>query len=217
MGFRFLSAEKTAHLLEVQVSSHGCCEGFYECYGKFDTTHEYTCGFKPDDDWYRIATYSISDLRNLVRRGVTISYSYSCEYLKNLVEGYGFYVCPRNLVESTVESCSYWSFERVFTICLYYRAFPDEYDLEPEEEIQELAHWDEDIFAKIGNTRIVSEKEWLELMDELKLKLDHETQSDEKTADASSKIHNTMQQLYKIMSTNNIDFNNHVVILSVAA
>lgn len=86
MGIRYMSKEKADNLIEVEVYSHGCLDGIFECYGRFNTTHEYSCGFKPDDGWYRIATYSIESLKMFKKRGVSILYNETCKYLREIVE-----------------------------------------------------------------------------------------------------------------------------------
>lgn len=86
MGIRYMSKEKADNLIEVEVYAHGCMDGIFECYGRFDTSHKFTCGFKPDDGWYRIADYGIETLKMFKKRGVTISYSKTCAYLREIVE-----------------------------------------------------------------------------------------------------------------------------------
>lgn len=82
MGIRVMSKERTDHLVAIHVDAHGCVEGIFNCEGRFDITHEYSCGFKPDDGWYRIADYTVSDLRRFHKRNIPISYSDTCQYLE---------------------------------------------------------------------------------------------------------------------------------------
>ena len=49
---------------------------FFECEGRFDTSHVFvTCDFVPDDGWYRIATYTKSDLRKFKKKGIPVTYN----------------------------------------------------------------------------------------------------------------------------------------------
>lgn len=86
MAIRYMSKEKEDNLIEVEVDSHGCIDGIYACYGRFNTSHEYSCGFKPDNGWYRIADYTIEQIKMFKKRGVLISYSKAFEYLREIVE-----------------------------------------------------------------------------------------------------------------------------------
>lgn len=86
MAIRCMSKEKEDNLIEVEVDSHGCIDGIYGCYGRFNTSHKYSCGFKPDNGWYRIADYSLEDIKKFKEKGVSISYSKTCEYLRESVE-----------------------------------------------------------------------------------------------------------------------------------
>ena len=75
MGIRIMSKEKEDNLIEINVLEEENFEGFYECEGRFDTSHVFvTCDFTPDDGWYRIATYTKSDLRKFKEKGIPVTY-----------------------------------------------------------------------------------------------------------------------------------------------
>lgn len=86
MGIRSMSREKEENLIEISVEGHGCVDGIFECYGRFNTSHKFSCGFKPDEGWYRIADYTVGALQELRKDGIAISYSDTCKYLQELVE-----------------------------------------------------------------------------------------------------------------------------------
>ena len=77
MGCRIMEKEKADNLIEIEVFTKGDVDGVYECYGRFDTSHEFTtCNFHPDDGWYRIATYSASEILAFEQRGVNVTFDY---------------------------------------------------------------------------------------------------------------------------------------------
>ena len=81
-----MSKEREDNLVAIHVYGHGCLEGIFNCEGKFDTSHEYSDGFKPDEDWYRIADYTIKELKNFKSRNIKITYSDTCDEVKENVE-----------------------------------------------------------------------------------------------------------------------------------
>lgn len=105
MGIRYMSKEREDNLVAVNVCGHGCVEGIFNCEGRFDTSHEYSDGFKPDDGWYRIADYMVGDLRRFKSRGIEITYDDTCKEIKDEVErewsnmiGYVRICAPEKLV-----------------------------------------------------------------------------------------------------------------------
>lgn len=85
MGIRFISKEKEENLIAINVCGHGCMEGIYNCEGKFDTSHKFSDGFKPDEGWYRIADYMVSDLKRFISRNVVITFEDTCEEVGKLL------------------------------------------------------------------------------------------------------------------------------------
>lgn len=86
MGIRYLSQEREDNLIEINVYGHGCIEGIYTCEGRFNTNHIFKDGFKPDDGWYRIADYSIHELKAFKNKGITITCSNTCENVRKAIE-----------------------------------------------------------------------------------------------------------------------------------
>lgn len=86
MGVRYLSKERENNLIAIHVYGHGCMDNVFTCEGKFNTSHKYSDGFKPDEGWYRIADYSVEELKKFKFRNVTITYSVTCEEIKENVE-----------------------------------------------------------------------------------------------------------------------------------
>ena len=60
-------------------------EGIYNCEGRFNTSHKYSDGFKPDEGWYRIADYMIEDLKKFKSRNMIIMYEDTCEEVGKLL------------------------------------------------------------------------------------------------------------------------------------
>lgn len=86
MGIRYMNKEREDNLVEINVYGHGCMDGIYKCEGRFDTSHVFSDGFSPDDGWYRIADYTVAQLKQLKNKGIKIGYSEYCEYVQKVVE-----------------------------------------------------------------------------------------------------------------------------------
>ncbi|MEE1255996.1 MAG: hypothetical protein UHN47_05740 [Lachnospiraceae bacterium] len=86
MGIRYMSKERADNLTEIHVYGGACVQGHFKCQGKFNTEHEFSDGFKPDDGWYRIADYTVANLRKFKNRNIPITYSDTCDYVKKRVE-----------------------------------------------------------------------------------------------------------------------------------
>lgn len=87
MGIRYMCKEREDNLIEIHVCGHGCIEGIYNCEGRFDTSHVFSDGFSPDDGWYRIADYTISQLKFFKDKNIKITYSDTCDDVEQVVNG----------------------------------------------------------------------------------------------------------------------------------
>ena len=85
MGIRYMCKEREDNLIEIHVYGHGCMDGIYNCDGRFDTSHVFSDGFKPDDGWYRIADYGIDELKKFKDKNIKITYSDTCNDVEQAV------------------------------------------------------------------------------------------------------------------------------------
>jgi hypothetical protein len=84
MALHTLNKERLDNLININVSSHGCMDYWFRCDLKFDITHVFNDGFKPDSDWYW-ADLNITELTNCKNRGVIVTFSDTCEDAKQMI------------------------------------------------------------------------------------------------------------------------------------
>lgn len=85
MGIRYMTKEREDNLVQIHVEGHGCVDGIFNCYGRFNNSHAFSDGFKPDGGWYRISDYTIDDLKKFKLRNVVITCSDTCKEVKEAI------------------------------------------------------------------------------------------------------------------------------------